>query len=81
MGEDPDYVLAEFTIFPMYRGKHLAITAAELLFDRFKGRWEIKYNEKNTAAKALWSKVTEKYCPELTRLNDVEKVLSFSTAL
>ncbi|MBQ9413350.1 MAG: GNAT family N-acetyltransferase [Oscillospiraceae bacterium] len=73
----PDHVLAEFTIFPMYRKKHLAITAAQMLFQRFKGSWEVKYNEKNLAAKALWHKVTEEYGPRRTRLNDTETVLSF----
>ena len=77
MDEEPDHVLAEFTIFPMYRRKHLAGKAAEMIFERFKGRWEIKYNEKNTAAKRLWTKVTEAYHPQMTRLNDSETVLSF----
>ena len=37
LGETPDFVLAEFTIFPMYRRKHLAKTAAEMIFDLFEG--------------------------------------------
>ena len=73
----PDHVLAEFTIFPMYRRNHLAIKAAEMIFEQFKGNWEVKYNEKNIPAKALWNKVTEKYHPQLTRLSDTETVLSF----
>lgn len=74
----PDYVLAEFTVFPAFRKNHLATRAAEMLFERFPGRWEIKYNEKNTAAKALWNKVTEKYRPKITRINESETVLIFS---
>lgn len=77
LGEKPDYVLAEFTVFPMYRRKRLAIIAAEMIFERFKGCWEIKYNEKNIAAKTLWNKVTEKNSPQVIRLNDTETVLSF----
>ena len=73
----PDHVLAEFTVFPMYRKRHLAETASEMIFEQFKGRWEIKYNEKNIAAKSLWNKVTKKYGPHMTRLNDTEIVLSF----
>lgn len=80
IGGEPDYVLAEFTVFPMYRRKHLAKKAAEIIFERFKGNWEVKYNEKNTAAKALWNKVTEKYRHQMTRLNDTETVLSFCSA-
>ena len=77
LGKTPDHVLAEFTIFPMYRRKHLAKAAAEMIFGQFKGHWEVKYNEKNVAAKGLWNKVTEKYRPQVTRLNDTETVLSF----
>lgn len=77
LGETPDYVLAEFTIFPMYRRKHLAKTAAEMIFDQFEGCWEVKYNKKNTAAKKLWNNVTGKYCPKVIHLNDTETVLSF----
>ena len=79
IGDKPDYVLAEFTIFPMYRRKGFAKTAAEMIFEQFKGCWEIKYNEKNIAAKTLWNKVTEKYNPKMICLNDTETVLSFSS--
>jgi predicted acetyltransferase len=63
----------------VYRRKHLAEKAAEMIFERFKGCWEIKYNEKNIAAKTLWNKATEQYFPKVTRLNDTETVLSFCT--
>jgi predicted acetyltransferase len=75
----PDYVLAEFTVFPMYRRRHLAAGAAELIFRRFRGSWEVKYNEKNAPAKGLWYKVTAPYHPQITRLNEEETVLSFRT--
>ena len=80
MGEEPDYVLAEFTVFPMYRRRHLAAKAAETIFGRFQGQWEVKYNEKNKAAKALWTQVTERYRPRMIRINEEETVLSFFTA-
>lgn len=77
IGARPDHVLAEFTVFPMYRRRRLASRAAALIFERFKGHWEIKYNEKNAAAKALWTQGTAKYRPKTIRLNDTETVLSF----
>ncbi len=77
MGKAPDHVLAEFTVFPAFRRNHLAERAAEMIFGRFGGNWEVKYNEKNVAAKALWNKVTAKYCPERVRLNEFETVLAF----
>ena len=79
MQAQPDHVLAEFTVFPMYRRKHLAKAAAGMIFSRFPGCWEIKYNEKNAPAKALWQQVTAPYSPRATRLNDVETVLSLCT--
>ena len=77
MGGKPDHVLAEFTVFPRYRRKGLATKAAETIFVRFKGSWEVKYNEKNVAAKTFWNKVIAKFNPTKTALNDVETVLSF----
>lgn len=74
----PDYVLAEFTIFPVYRREHIASETAEMIFNQYKGRWEIKYNERNTAAKRLWNQVSAKYSPQKICLNEFETVLSFS---
>ena len=45
--------MAEFTIFPTYRNKHYAREAVKLIFDTYKGKWEIKYNENNIKAKNL----------------------------
>lgn len=75
--EKPDHVMAEFTIFPTYRRKHLASEVVKLLFNRYKGNWEIKYNEKNIPARTLWNKVTEPYHPEHVRYSDEETVLKF----
>ena len=78
IGETPDYVLAEFTIFPMFRKKHIGTEAATHILETFRGRWEIKYNEKNAGAKALWNQATAKYQPVKHRYSDVETVLAFS---
>ena len=77
-GGETDNVLAEFTILPMYRHNHMAIKAIKLLFEQFKGKWEIKYNINNIAAKSLWNKVTKQYNPKLLQYSDVEIVLTFS---
>lgn len=77
--ESPDYVLAEFTVFPMYRRRRIATDAARQIFDLYSGKWEVKYNEKNTAAKCLWNKVTSEYNPKVRHLCDDEAVLSFMT--
>ena len=78
LDEKPDYVLAEFTIFPTYSKKHIAMEVAEMIFDQHKGSWEVKYNEANIPAMKLWDKVCAKYSPRKIHLNELETVLSFS---
>lgn len=79
LDENPDYVLAEFTIFPIYRKKRIATNAIDIIFKSHVGSWEIKYNENNLPAKKLWNKVCAKYNPQKTSLNPFETVLTFST--
>ena len=79
-GGTVDHVMAEFTIFPMYRRRHLATGAAEAIFERWPGRWEVKFNEKNAAARSLWTGVTARYAPTVRRLSDEETVLCFEVA-
>ena len=76
----PDHVLAEFTIFPMYRKRRLATAAARRILARYSGRWEIKYNENNAAARALWTRITAPFRPEKHSYSTDETVLCFSTA-
>lgn len=77
-GSTTDHVLAEFTIFPMYRRQKLASEAVKILFDTFPGRWEIKYNEKNTAAKYFWNQCTQCFKPDRIAYSDTETVLVFT---
>ena len=76
-GGKPDYTMAEFTIFPAYRRKHLASEAVKTILKKHPGKWEVKYNEKNTAAKKFWTTITSEYSPEKIHLNSEETVLSF----
>ena len=77
IGQNPDYTMAEFTIFPIHRKKHYAFDAAKTILSKHPGKWEIKYNEKNLAGKSLWNKVASPYNPEVHHLNDEETVLVF----
>ena len=77
----PDYTMAEFTIFPACRRRYLASEAVKTVLEKHPGKWEIKYNEKNSAAKEFWNKITSGYSPEKTRLNEEETVLSFEAAI
>ena len=77
IGQKPDHTMAEFTVFPAFRRKHFALDAAEKILTEHPGKWEIKYNEKNHAAKKLWNKVTAPFDPEEYHLNKEETVLVF----
>lgn len=77
IGREADFVMAQFTVFPSYRKKHFALDAARQILSAHRGRWEIKYNERNVGAKRLWNAVAAPYNPVLHRLNDEETVLSF----
>ena len=78
INEKPDYVLAEFTVFPAFRKKHIAMDVADMIFNRHKGSWEVKYNEMNVPAKSLWNKVCAKYNPRKINISEAETVLTFS---
>ena len=78
IGRNPDYTLAEFTIFPSCRRRHYAWDAVHLILKSHPGHWEIKYNEKNAAAGKLWTAVAAPYHPAVHRLNEEETVLEFA---
>lgn len=78
IGQNPDYTMGEFTIFPAFRRKHFALAAVKLILEKHPGKWEIKYNEKNTGARRLWNAVAAPYKPEVHHLNEEETVLVFS---
>ena len=79
IGQNPDYIMAEFTIFPSFRRNHFALRAAKQILEQHPGKWEIKYNEKNGAARKLWTSVTASYRPDVHRMNEHETVLTFRT--
>ncbi len=78
IGKHPDHTMAEFTIFPAFRKNGFAKDAVKQIFSLYRGKWEIKYNEKNTAAKAFWTKMTNDFSPTIFSLNEWETVLSFT---
>jgi len=77
-GGRPDFVMAEFTVFPAFRRKRVALEAASLILAERKGDWEIKYSEKNRAAKALWNRLAQPYLPQKVSYAPDETVLLFS---
>jgi hypothetical protein len=51
-----------------------------MILARHPGKWEIKYNEKNSRAKKLLNIVAAPFKPEAHHLNEEETVLSFEVA-
>ena len=78
LGHNPDYTMAEFTIFPSFRRNGYATKAVDLIFNTYKGKWEIKFNENNLVAKKFWAKMSAPFTPTVTHLNPNETVLEFS---
>ena len=78
LGDTIDHAIAEFTIFPCYRGRGLAEEAVQQIFRMHPGRWELKFSERNRRAAAFWRKVTAQYEPRATEVGAHEAALSFS---
>ena len=78
INHQPDYVIAEFSIFPSYRKKHISTNAAQMILNLHPGKWEIKYNEMNLGAKRLWEGITKQYNPIAHHISNEETVLEFS---
>lgn len=77
LGEPIDHSLAEFYIRPAWRRRGLGRKAAEAIFHRFPGRWELKFHRENQAAGALWTRATQAWQP-LRRPWEEDLLLSFT---
>jgi predicted acetyltransferase len=49
--------LAEFFILKRYRRTGIGLHAAQALFDRFRGRWQLSILARNAPAIAFWRRV------------------------
>ena len=77
LGNSVDHAMAEFTIFPKYRERHLGMEAIRKIFAQYRGRWEIKYSNENKPARMFWTRTTREYRPVLSSHEGTESVLSF----
>lgn len=59
--EPTDYTLAEFFVLFKYRRRGVGRTAARALFDRFRGRWQVKRHPANSASVRFWDAVIREY--------------------
>ncbi len=54
-------VIAEFFILRRYRRKGVGMRASHLVFDLFRGAWEVAQTPANTVAQAFWRNVIAAY--------------------
>lgn len=59
-GETGVFDMAEFFVLRLYRRRGLGEAMAGSLFDRFRGRWEVRQKPENVAATAFWRRVITK---------------------
>ena len=62
-GTQPDsqYDIGEFFIMRKFRGRGVGQHVAFDVFDRFRGRWEVRQAVQNAPATAFWRKVVDRY--------------------
>jgi predicted acetyltransferase len=60
-GEEGVRDVAEFFVMRRYRHHGIGERAARWLFDRFRGRWEVRQKPENEAATAFWRRVISRY--------------------
>lgn len=72
-----DHCLAEFTIFPIYRGNGSAESALRLLLRTRPGHWQLKYAIKNDRGMRFWKKALEPYRPLETSFGESERLVNF----
>jgi predicted acetyltransferase len=56
-GDDGVYDMAELFVMRKYRRRGVGERAATWLFERFRGRWEVRERAENPAATAFWRRV------------------------
>jgi predicted acetyltransferase len=60
-GDPTRWDVAEFFVLRRYRRQQIGARAATLLFDRFRGKWEVRQVSANVSATAFWRKVIDRY--------------------
>jgi len=56
-----NYSITEFFITYKYRRKGIGKYVVNYILEKFKGKWQIKYNPKNEVSKIFWNKIVNGY--------------------
>ncbi|KZK06948.1 hypothetical protein AB996_0977 [Lactococcus cremoris] len=54
-----DYTMSEFFVIYKYRHQNIAQKAVKLLFEKFKGTWQLMYNPKNIVSQKFWTRIVQ----------------------
>jgi predicted acetyltransferase len=49
--------VAEFCVFYKYRRNGVGKYTAKYVFDKHRGKWQLKYHPKNRVSKEFWNKI------------------------
>ncbi len=60
-GDESVCDVAQFFVLRRYRRHGVGERAARFIFDRFRGRWEVRQEAKNHAATAFWRRAIARY--------------------
>jgi len=58
---ETNYSLSEFFVMYKYRRLGIGKYVVNYIFDKFKGKWQLKYHPKNEISKIFWTKTIEEY--------------------
>lgn len=59
--EKTDYVIAEFFVMYKYRRSGVGRVVATQIFEKFKGKWQLKRHPHNISSVAFWNRVIADY--------------------
>jgi predicted acetyltransferase len=58
---ETDYTMAEFSILFKYRKMGIGKNVVKQLFEKHKGKWQIKFHPKNEISEIFWTNVVKEY--------------------
>ena len=56
-----DYSIDEFFVMHKYKHQGIGKHCARLIFDKFKGKWQIWFHPRNEAANNFWTRTIDEY--------------------
>lgn len=61
LNQNSGHEIGEFFILKKYSGKGIGKYVSKILFDKFKGKWEIRIHSQNIPGISFWKKVVKNY--------------------